>query len=126
MEWRAGLMPGEQVIVVELALAVGPMAGYAHRYVNKVATVKKRTNTQVVLSDATRWDVGTGREMSGATKRYSGPQRIEPFDAAKLAHEVKERERDALATQLREWPWREESLETLERVMAVLEGGKDG
>ena len=113
MEWRAGLEPGQHVMIVHH----GPMGKRI-----SLATVKKRTATQIVLADDSRWNIATGRKLKDNDSYWHSG--LEPFDAVALAYQAKEDQRENLAHQLSQKSWRRESLETLERVMDVLKGGE--
>jgi hypothetical protein len=109
------LTVGDEVGVIE-PQNWGPSSG-------SVLTVSKRTATQVVLSDDSRWNTH-GHEIGGRT--YHRRYLITPADAReRLAAAQTDRERRNRINELCDTRWSDYPDETMDQVLALLKQAKE-
>lgn len=102
------------------ALKVGDLVGVYERYRAAVLKVTKRTKTQIVLSDGSRWTVGRGYKVGASTWSYDSL--VSEKDARERIVELKEASEIAgAANRLREVTWRELTLPQLNKFIALLD-----
>ena len=102
------------------AIKVGDAIGISEQYRSAVLKVTKRTATQIVLSDGSRWSLSRGRKVGASTWDYSSL--VSEKDARARIEELKnENEKRKAHNRLREYAWRDLSLDQLMKFTALLD-----
>lgn len=107
------------------ALAVGDTVGVANRHDAGATLLKvtKRTATQVVLSDGSRWNK-RGTEIGDGSKWYRRYLMTSKEAEERISDYAETREHASLASRLEKFRFRDLDIDTLKKLCKILEEAK--
>lgn len=101
------------------ALQVGQEVGINERFQASIVTVAKRTATQLIMSDGSRWTIKRGSRVGATTWSYGSLYGAEETRAL-----IRQRNHEKAAIQaakrLSGYPWRNLNREQLQRIEAFV------